>query len=551
MSEFAAVAALRPILDHWKTLRPLPDLSVDDQFSYTEEVCAVTLWIHSTELIRELARPGGEPLDAVLFGLGTAMARLGDPAGAAEVLSRAAEGIAAGVRPLAAVRVLNALGSAYFDLDEFGRAEDSYRRALALILARDPNTPKLAILQNNLATCLSVTGRYDEAEHYYLESIRVLEHSDDAELVDSASWLGAGVSRADLIGVRLHNLGEVHLQRSREADGPKEARELLMTADQRFSEALTYYQHLDYRVNTRVFRAEVAVLAGRGPEADATLAELEMIALQDPVLHHQLPGIYRRRALASRSVGALYDALRHCRRALTTSLVHADRPEEKKIVDTFVDTMAAAHRRDPGIDVRDQGAAARMAREFHDRYGDVVDDLIAFLERKDWYTGRAHSRSVANVSKRVAEAVLSENPSAAIDLDVISLSAMLHDVGKLRVPWALLNKILPVRKDEFVILKRHAIEGYNILNAIGLGPLAEIAGEHHETVDGRGYPFGKTNPTLMGNIIALADAFEAMTTINRRWRPAKKKNEAVAELVGLEGKWFYPEVARGVKKALG
>ncbi len=548
----SAVSALRPILERWRVLRSLPDLTIDEQYVYAEDVCALTLWLHSNDLILELAGDCGETLDDMIFHMGRAMLRLGDPAGAADLFSRASEAIEAGSRPLAAVRQLNALGNCYFDLDQYGRSEDAFRRALALLVARNPGSPRLSVLQNNLAGCLAITGRWDEAEHYYLESLRVIERSNDAELWETLGGLGRPGSKKDLIGGRIHNLGELYMQRSREADGPKEAARLRQAAVDRFKEALSYYEQLDFAVDSRVACAEIAVLDGRCTEADRDLGELELLALQNPALHHHLPGIYRRRALASKQLDAVNDALRHCRRALTASLMHAHRSEEKLIVDTFIDTLAEAHRRDDShIDPMAPDGAAQMARDFRERYGEVVDDLVAFLERKDWYTGRAHSKSVANVSRRVGEAILAENPGAAIDMEVLTLSALLHDIGKLHIPWALLNKILPVRKDEFVILKSHALEGYNILSRLGLGPLAEISAEHHERIDGRGYPFQKTEPTLMGNVIALADAFEAMTTINRRWRPAKKKGEAIEELVGLEGKWFYPAVTQSLVRALG
>lgn len=541
--------ALSPILERWKGLRALPDLSVADQYLYAEEVGTLTLWLHSNDLVRELVGDDGQPLDDLLFFLGRSMLRLGDPAGASDLFSRSAGAIQAGPRRLAAVRHLNALGNCWIDLERHDLSEDAFRRAMALLVALDPGDLKMAVLQNNLATVLGLVGRFEEAEHYFLESLRTIEAASDEEIDRGLGSLEARVTRHDLVGGRIHNLGELHLQRAKEADGPTEARRVRIEADRRFEEALRYFERRDFRLHSELHRVEVAILDGRAPEADATLARLELEILEDRGLHSLLPGLYRRRAEASRAVDALGDALRHCRRALTSSLVHGHRLEERLVVDTFLDTLAEVHRRDdPNLDAADPRAAAELARVFARRYGDLVDDLVGFLEHKDWYTGRAHSKGVVAVARRVGEAILADHPGADIDLEVLSFAGLLHDIGKLHVPWALLNKILPVRRDELVVLKSHAIEGYNILTRLGLGPLATISAEHHERVDGRGYPFARERPSLMGNVLALADTFEAMTTINRRWRPAKKKREAIPELADLEGSCFYPEVVAGMKK---
>jgi HD-GYP domain-containing protein (c-di-GMP phosphodiesterase class II) len=547
----ASTRALSPVLDHWKELHALPDLTVDEQYAYAEEVGTLVLWLHSDELIRELASEAGAGLDEILFLLGRHMLRLGDPAGATDLFSRASEALAAGPRRLGAIRHLNALGNCWYELERLDRSEDAYRRGLAILVAREPTGVRLAVLQNNLATCLASASRFDEAEHYFLESIRTVEAASDGDVANGLGSLESAMTRKDLVGGRIHNLGELYMQRSREADGPEEARRLRREADRRFREALGYYDRSELRFMTLLHRAEVAALDGRVLEADSALASLELTALQTPALHGLLPGVYLRRALASKACDALEDALLHCRRALTSSLVHGHRVEERLVIETFLDTLAAAKRRDEAEEETPPEQAGGLARSFRERYGDVVDDLVAFLGRKDWYTGRAHSLGVANLSTRVGEAILEEDPSAPIDLEVLSLAAILHDIGKLHVPWALLNKILPVRRDELPVLRSHAIEGYNILRKLGLGPLAEVAGEHHERLDGRGYPFGKTAPTLMGNVVAIADTFEAMTTINRRWRPAKGKGEAIPEIVGLEGSWFYPKVVRGLVRAIG
>ena len=175
--------------------------------------------------------------------------------------------------------------------------------------------------------------------------------------------------------------------------------------------------------------------------------------------------------------------------------------------------------------------------------------LIEMLEAKDWYTGRNHSQSVGSLSTRIGKTLLaqgigSQDPTSLdwLDLPTLHLGGQLHDVGKLAVPWSLLNKISPLTPDELDNVRAHAALGEQILNELGLHRAARIAGQHHERCDGKGYPRGIRDITLMGAIAAVADAFEAMTTANRRYRAKMNRDEGVQELVRCRGTVFDPRV---------
>lgn len=98
------------------------------------------------------------------------------------------------------------------------------------------------------------------------------------------------------------------------------------------------------------------------------------------------------------------------------------------------------------------------------------------------------------------------------------LSAMLHDIGKITIPDYILQAARKLTPEEFEIIKLHPVSGNNILLSTNLPDCAKFAAlEHHELLDGSGYPYGITNPRHMSRIITIIDIFEAMTN----WRPYK------------------------------
>ena len=137
-----------------------------------------------------------------------------------------------------------------------------------------------------------------------------------------------------------------------------------------------------------------------------------------------------------------------------------------------------------------------------------------------------------------------------IEWHSLGLSAALHDIGKLMVPWSLLNKLIPLNDGERSILRKHPENGQQILDQVGLPEIGAVVAEHHESPDGSGYPTGKRDSSLMGAIIAVADAFEAMTTVNRRYRQPKSLSQAVAEITSLAGLQFDADVAGALQMTL-
>lgn len=134
-----------------------------------------------------------------------------------------------------------------------------------------------------------------------------------------------------------------------------------------------------------------------------------------------------------------------------------------------------------------------------------------------------------------------------IDADRIAglqVAGFLHDIGKIVVPAEILNRPGQLSQYEFNIIKTHSQAGYDILGKIDFPwPVATIVLQHHERLDGSGYPAGLTGSDicLEARILALADVVEAMAS-HRPYRPSLGIMEALAEITRNKDKLYDPEV---------
>ncbi|MDQ3670362.1 MAG: HD domain-containing protein [Actinomycetota bacterium] len=168
-------------------------------------------------------------------------------------------------------------------------------------------------------------------------------------------------------------------------------------------------------------------------------------------------------------------------------------------------------------------------------YRETLGSLANALEEKDAPT-HDHANRVVELARDVAKELGVEAP----DLRAIELGALLHDIGKIRVPESILNKPGPLDPREWTVMRRHTIAGEAILRPIAdLGDVLPIVRGSHERWDGRGYPDGLAQDVipLGARIIAVCDAFRAMVE-PRPYRPARQRDEARQELVHHAGTQF-------------
>ena len=126
----------------------------------------------------------------------------------------------------------------------------------------------------------------------------------------------------------------------------------------------------------------------------------------------------------------------------------------------------------------------------------------------------------------------------------IRMVGFIHDLGKIYVPAEILSKPGQLTEMEFVIIKTHAKVGYDILKKVEFPwPVAQVIVQHHERIDGSGYPFGLSgeNILLEAKIIGVADVIEAIAS-HRPYRPALGLDKALEEVSQKRGTLYDPEV---------
>jgi putative nucleotidyltransferase with HDIG domain len=171
--------------------------------------------------------------------------------------------------------------------------------------------------------------------------------------------------------------------------------------------------------------------------------------------------------------------------------------------------------------------------------------LAAAIEAKDNYT-RGHTARVTNLSLEIAKKLNQKDNNALNEkfFDDLHIASLLHDIGKIGIPEHILNKEGPLSAEEKKRMEDHSVVGVNILQSIKELEDSMLGVKyHHERYDGSGYPEGlkgKQIP-LIAAVIAVADAFDAMTT-NRPYRRGLTKDEAVQEIMRTRGQQFDPEV---------
>jgi HD-GYP domain-containing protein (c-di-GMP phosphodiesterase class II) len=199
-------------------------------------------------------------------------------------------------------------------------------------------------------------------------------------------------------------------------------------------------------------------------------------------------------------------------------------------------------------------AAERRTRlaqltELNGAYRGTALVLAEVVDADDAYTGM-HTRDVVELSVKVADRLgIDEHRRRNVEF-----GALLHDVGKVAIPNAILNKPGPLNDAEWEVMRTHTVEGQRMLDRVG-GFMAEVGAivrGSHERWDGAGYPDGLTGEEipLEARIITACDAYNAMTT-TRPYRTAMSDADAAVELVRCAGSQFDPLVVEKLLEVVG
>jgi putative two-component system response regulator len=184
----------------------------------------------------------------------------------------------------------------------------------------------------------------------------------------------------------------------------------------------------------------------------------------------------------------------------------------------------------------------------HSLYLSTVKSLASAIDAKDEYT-RHHSARVTEFTLKIARSMgLSDK-----ELEDLELASLLHDIGKIAVPEAILNKPGKLTEEEFAYIEEHPGRGQDILEpVIELREVGNVVRSHHEKYDGSGYPDGlkgKEIP-LGARIMAISDAYDSITS-ERPYRNATSHRRAVKEIIKCTGSQFDPEVVEHFLEVCG
>jgi HD-GYP domain-containing protein (c-di-GMP phosphodiesterase class II) len=236
-------------------------------------------------------------------------------------------------------------------------------------------------------------------------------------------------------------------------------------------------------------------------------------------------------ALASKSTAKpLSDLVRHLQESERTGRLRADFQTRSSVWE--VNELARAFNR-AAVAIGD--SQARLDRA----YLEFIETMAQALDARDPYTA-GHSSRVCAYSLAIAKA-MGLSPG---ELETLRVGAELHDIGKIGIPDAILQKAGPLTREEFGLIKLHPQIGKKILEKVEkfrtILPIVEL---HHEDFDGRGYPYGQRSEDtpLLARIVRVADAYDAMST-NRAYRRALDLEQITTQLVSGKGRQFDPEI---------
>jgi HD-GYP domain-containing protein (c-di-GMP phosphodiesterase class II) len=297
-------------------------------------------------------------------------------------------------------------------------------------------------------------------------------------------------------------------------------------------------------VAVQVARGRVCIANGDNADAITTLEKAVVIAQQNEFSDMELVA-HGLLAEVLKSLGRFEEALLH-REACTRiheKIFNRDTDLRIKTLQISHDTLAA----------RDQAELLRVrtteleelvtarTQDLEEQHYEAFDRLATIAEYRDPDSGE-HSLRVGELAAELA-LQLGEDLSWAEDL---RLAGRLHDVGKVGVPDAILQKPGPLTDTEFEIMKTHTTVGATVFagsKSTLIQLAAEVAISHHERWDGSGYPSGAAGRAipLSGRIVAVADVYDALVTAHR-YKDAWTTREAVDHILAARGTEFEPRI---------
>jgi PAS domain S-box-containing protein/putative nucleotidyltransferase with HDIG domain len=195
------------------------------------------------------------------------------------------------------------------------------------------------------------------------------------------------------------------------------------------------------------------------------------------------------------------------------------------------------------IDITERKKAEQQVKQGYEKLQRTMEATIytisKIIETRDPYTA-GHQNTVSQLAVAIAQ----EMKLPEDKIEGIRIAALVHDIGKINIPAEILSKPSKLNEMEFSLIKNHPKVGYDILRKIDFPwPVAKIVLQHHEKIDGSGYPQGLKGEKILleAKIIGVADVVEAMSS-HRPYRPSLGIDKALEEIIQNRGVLYDPEV---------
>jgi len=395
------------------------------------------------------------------------------------------------------------IGQANFYLDNFNKSLEYFQKALKIReeIGDKNNISQSLILIGNVK---GKTAKYEEALDYYSKSLIIKKEIDDKR----------GISQI------YNNLGNIYLETGRQEKALEYRLEALQI-DRKIGDKWeiansTYNIAEQYLLNTEHEKAYPYILESYDLSKDLSNIGLIRDNLHNFSLYYELSGDYKKALNYQRDYSEL-----------TKSMFSEELSERITEMQIKYETEKL------------EDAVAERTLELQKTIKGAIHLVAATVETRDPYTA-GHQTRVADL----AAAIASEMGLANDQVEGVKMAGIIHDLGKIQVPAEILSKPGKLSELEFQIIQTHPQVGFNLLKNIEFPwPIAEMVLQHHEKMDGSGYPQGLKGDEIMleARILAVADIVEAMSSY-RPYRPALGIEKALKQIRKDKGTLLDPKV---------
>ena len=439
------------------------------------------------------------------------------------------------------------LGVIYYSLRNYEKALEYLKKSLEIKKSLK-KTDQIALTLNNIGAILRETGKYDEALKFLTESLEFKEKSDNRMGIINSLLNIASIYRE----MKKYDEATKYFDRILKlCDETDNKVELAMTeieiakvkieqdkmdeAIEFLEKSLSIGEEIDAPNIIRESCEQLSNIYEKiGDFRNALIYFKKSIAAKDRIIQEE-----RNRAIAEMEIK--YETEKKERELEIANLKNV---ELKKANEELVETQRALQEYRDNLEQLVQKRSQELSesyRKLRQTFDAIIKTMTKVVEFRDPYTA-GHQERVARLAVAIAEQMKLDEHT----IEGIRLAGMVHDIGKIYVPSEILTKPGRLNPVEFMLIKNHSTAGYEILKSIDFPwDIAKIVRQHHERLDGSGYPDGISGDeiTLEAKIIAVADVVEAISS-HRPYRPALGIDIALDEIEKNAGKLYDEDIVR-------